>query len=102
MKIGTEIVSKRKNLGEHGAGTRQESKKTEAEEMQLPIERMGPSVLMGAPQMDVNGKKECAFCEYLLHYLQQVFTYPLTEVSVNEGEFTSGRTRFIIVDIYSG
>lgn len=78
--IGSEIVTRRKNLGENGAGIKPESKKTEAEEMQLPIERLlGPSLLVGAPQMDQKGKKECAFCEYLLHYLQEVFTYPATE-----------------------
>ncbi|XP_043267105.1 prosaposin [Venturia canescens] len=80
LKIATEIALERKNVGEHGAGTRQEAKKTEADEMQLPIERiMGPSVIMGAPQMDLQGKKECAFCEYFLHYMQQVFSYPVTE-----------------------
>lgn len=51
----------------------------EASDMQLPIERMYPSLLAG-PQWDVQGQKTCAFCEYLLHYIQEVITNPATEV----------------------
>lgn len=84
--IGMEMMNKRrKNVGEHGSGIRHEIEKTEAEEMQLPIERiMGPSVIIGAPQMDLEGKKECAFCEYLMHYLQQAITNPTTEDEVKQ------------------
>ena len=54
---------------------------SEAEEMQLPIERIHtPFSSLAFPQMDVQGKKTCAFCEYLLHYLQQVITAPSAEV----------------------
>lgn len=81
-EIGVRIINeRRKNVGEDGAGIRQDNEKTEADEMQLPIERMGGmSVIVGAPQMNIEGQQTCAFCEYLLHYLQQVITNPSTEV----------------------
>lgn len=70
-----QIISdiKHKNLGEHGSGI----KKTEAEEMQLPYERYEgafPALLM--PNMDNKGQETCAFCEYLLHFVQQMITDP--------------------------
>ncbi|XP_012259045.2 prosaposin [Athalia rosae] len=78
-KIGEEImIKKRTNLGENGHGIRQEHKKSEAEEMQLPLERMQVSELM-FPAVGGGNKATCALCEYILHYLQQVITNPATE-----------------------
>lgn len=52
--------------------------KSEAEEMQLPIERLAPFPLLQVES--VNGKEACALCEYLLHYIQDIVTNPATEV----------------------
>lgn len=52
--------------------------KSEAEEMQLPIERLSPFPLL-QPE-SVNGKEACALCEYLLHYIQDTVTDPANEV----------------------
>lgn len=55
-----------------------EHPKSEAEEMQLPIERLMPYPLLQSES--VNGTKACTMCEYLLHYLQDTITNPATEV----------------------
>ncbi|XP_015120734.1 prosaposin [Diachasma alloeum] len=70
---------KQKNVGVGGAGQRKTYPKTEADEMQLPIERLQPFAVLSLPKMDVEGQQTCSFCEYLLHYLQQVITSPTTE-----------------------
>lgn len=56
----------------------QEHSKSEAEEMQLPIQRIMPYPLLQAES--VSGQGSCALCEYLLHYIQDVLTNPTTEV----------------------
>lgn len=80
-EIGVRILNehKQKNVGVGGAGQRKAYPKTEADEMQLPIERLQPFATLALPNMDVEGQKTCAFCEYLLHYLQQAITSPTTE-----------------------
>lgn len=57
--------------------------KSEAESMQLPIERMTPLIAMQS-ENSVSGAKTCALCEYLLHYIQQAITNPTTEEEVKE------------------
>lgn len=55
--------------------------KTEVEAMQLPIERMLPFPISEG-SLDVKGTGECALCEYVLHYIQQSITDPVTEVRI--------------------
>lgn len=55
--------------------------KTEVEAMQLPIERMLPFPISEG-SLDVKGTGECALCEYVLHYIQQSITDPVTEDKV--------------------
>jgi len=55
-----------------------EHPKSEAEEMQLPLERLMPYPLLQTES--VNGTKACTLCEYLLHYIQDTITNPVTEV----------------------
>lgn len=74
------VAMKKHNLGENGAGIRQAYRKPEAEEMQLPIERMEPSTALMFPVLGGGNKQTCALCEYFLHYLQQTITNPTTEV----------------------
>lgn len=56
----------------------QERPKSEAEEMQLPFERLVPLPLLQVE--GVEGKEACALCEYLLHYIQNAISNPVTEV----------------------
>lgn len=73
-------VKKIKNVGVGGAGIRKDYSASEAAAMQLPNDKLlGPSTLSFV-NTDVEGQKTCAFCEYLMHYLQQVITNPSTEV----------------------
>ncbi|XP_015590045.1 prosaposin [Cephus cinctus] len=83
-QIGLEIMNKKKqNLGENGAGIRNVHKNTEAEEMQLPLERFYvPFGNLGLPQTGAQGKQTCALCEYFLHYVQEAITDPVTESKV--------------------
>lgn len=55
-----------------------EHPKSEAEEMQLPLERLMPFPLLQTE--GVNGVKTCELCEYILHYVQDAITNPITEV----------------------
>ncbi|XP_066593748.1 prosaposin [Prorops nasuta] len=73
-QLGIRILNEEKSEKSH--------KNLEAEEMQLPIERMSPPLILMAPEMDVKGKETCAFCEYLLHYIQQAISSPATEQEV--------------------
>ncbi|XP_051165027.1 prosaposin isoform X2 [Leptopilina boulardi] len=57
---------------------------SEAEEMQLPIERHLSFSSILSPRMDVEGKTTCAFCEMLIHYVQEVLTTPKTEEEVKQ------------------
>ncbi|KAK0170999.1 hypothetical protein PV328_008770 [Microctonus aethiopoides] len=87
-EIGVRILNEKKkhkkyNLGENGAGIRKINKYSEAEKMQLPIERISnPLSLLSFPNMDAKGQELCAFCEYLLHEIQQVISDPKSEVEV--------------------
>ncbi|KAG8037667.1 hypothetical protein G9C98_005878 [Cotesia typhae] len=84
--VAIEIAKERKtkkahNLGENGAGI----KKTEADEMQLPTDLLSTSLhILGMPNMDVNGQKTCALCEFVLHELQQEITETSTEAEIEE------------------
>lgn len=75
-QIGLSML-KNKQLRETEVTIGKERSKSEAEEMQLPIERLMPPLLQGA---NVNGKTTCALCEYVLHYIQDSVTNPQTEV----------------------
>lgn len=55
-----------------------EHPKSEAEEMQLPLERFMPYPLLQSES--INGTQACTLCEYLLHYIQDAITNPITEV----------------------
>lgn len=85
-EIGVRILNnhKQNNVGVGGAGQRTIYPKTEADEMQLPAERYQPFATLFLPNMDVEGEKTCTFCEYLMHYLQQVITSPTTEEQVKQ------------------
>lgn len=81
--IATRIMSERKDLDQSASESLHSD--SEAEQMQLPIQRIHtPFSSLAFPQMDVKGRTTCAFCEYLLHYLQQAITTPSTEVSFLE------------------
>lgn len=56
-----------------------ELSKSEVEAMQLPIERLMPFPISQGG-LGVEGKESCAFCEYVLHYIQEAITDPVTEV----------------------
>jgi len=56
-----------------------EHPKSEIEDMQLPLERLMPFPLL-QPE-SVKGTEACTFCEYLLHYIQDTMTNPITEVT---------------------
>jgi len=75
--IGLSIIKNRQQLEEAEVAIGKERPKLEAEEMQLPIERITPPLLQGA---SVGGKTTCALCEYILHYIQDSMTNPATEV----------------------
>ena len=78
--IATRIMKEGKDLDQSASEYPRSG--SEAEEMQLPIERIhAPFSSLAFPQMDVKGRTSCAFCEYLLHYLQQAITTPSTEVT---------------------
>lgn len=85
-EIGVRILNahKTKNVGVGGSGQRKIFPKTEADEMQLPIERFQPFATLAMPNMDVEGQASCAFCEYFLHYVQQAITSPTTEDEMKE------------------
>ncbi|XP_070518678.1 prosaposin [Cardiocondyla obscurior] len=59
-----------------------ENSKLNAEKMQLPIERLMPFPMLQSES--VNGTKTCALCEYLLHYIQDAMTNPVTEEKIKE------------------
>ncbi|XP_033224393.1 prosaposin [Belonocnema kinseyi] len=81
--IATRIMSEKKDL-DHGASESLHSD-SEAEQMQLPIQRIHtPFSSLAFPVMDVKGKTTCAFCEYVLHYVQQAITTPSTEAEVKQ------------------
>ena len=72
-----EKIQPRKGMAEVTIG--KEYPKSEAEEMQLPLERLMPLPLVQSESVD--GMKACTFCEYLLHYIQDAITNPVTEVT---------------------
>lgn len=57
----------------------QERQKSEAEKMQLPLQRLVPFPFL---TQSANGNKECALCEYILHFVQESITNPVNEVMI--------------------
>nr|XP_003705001.1 PREDICTED: prosaposin [Megachile rotundata]XP_012144582.1 PREDICTED: prosaposin [Megachile rotundata]XP_012144583.1 PREDICTED: prosaposin [Megachile rotundata] len=60
-----------------------ELSKSEVESMQLPIERLIPFPLSEV-SLDVTGTEKCTLCEYILHYIQDKMTNPVTEDKVKD------------------
>lgn len=82
-QIAVRIMNEKKDLDQ--SASKNIHPHSEAEEMQLPIERIqGPFSSLAFPQMDVKGQKTCTFCETLMHYLQQIISTPSTEVEVKK------------------
>lgn len=79
-KIGLSIMKEEPRKDEVEIAIGKEHPKSEAEEMQLPLERLIPYPLLQAS--GVNGTKACTLCEYLLHYIQDTITNPVTEVII--------------------
>ncbi|XP_011161385.1 prosaposin isoform X1 [Solenopsis invicta] len=82
-KIGMDIMRRgesRKEEIEVAIG--KEHPKSEAEEMQLPLERMMPFPLLQSES--AGGTQACTLCEYLLHYIQDTITNPTNEEKVKE------------------
>ncbi|XP_050459796.1 prosaposin isoform X1 [Cataglyphis hispanica] len=82
-KVGMSIMNNNKqDQKEIEVTIGKDHQKSEAEEMQLPIERLAPFPLLQVES--VNGKEACALCEYLLHYIQDTVTNPAIEEKVKE------------------
>lgn len=79
MKVGMNIMNNKQDQKEIEVAIGKDHQKSEAKEMQLPIERLIPFSLLQAES--VNGKEACALCEYLLHYIQDTVTDPANEVT---------------------
>lgn len=77
-RVGLNIMNNKQNEKEIEVTIGKNHPKSEAEEMQLPIERLMPLPLL--QEESVHGKEACALCEYLLHYIQQSLTDPTNEV----------------------
>lgn len=58
----------------------EELSESEVESLQLPIERLVPFPALQGQRNQ--GKQSCALCEYILHYVQQAITDPVTEDKV--------------------
>ncbi|XP_012523993.1 prosaposin [Monomorium pharaonis] len=82
-KIGVGIMRKEEPRKEEIEVTiGKEHQKSEAEEMQLPLERLMPYPLL--QEQSVDGTQACTLCEYLLHYIQNTLTDPTNEEKVKE------------------
>nr|CAD7594837.1 unnamed protein product [Timema genevievae] len=57
-----------------------EVKVSDPSSVQLPIERL----MVPMSILNVGNKQLCTFCEYFLHYLQQVITQPATEEDIKK------------------
>lgn len=82
VKVKDSIMNDKQDQKEIEVTIGKDHLKSEAEEMQLPIERLSPFPLL-QPE-SVNGKEACALCEYLLHYIQDTVTDPANEEKVKE------------------
>ncbi|XP_020280351.1 prosaposin [Pseudomyrmex gracilis] len=78
-KIGLSILNSKQKKDVVAIG-----KKSEAEEMQLPIERMMPSLLLSPDYGSIENKQTCALCEYILHYIQDTISSPTTEDEIKK------------------
>lgn len=78
-KVGMSIMNNKQDQKEIEVTIGKDHIKSEAEEMQLPIERLMPFPLL--QEAGVQGKEACALCEYLLHYIQDTITNPTNEVT---------------------
>lgn len=81
-KVGLNIMNNKQDEKEIEVTIGKDHPKSEAEEMQLPIERLMPFPLL--QEESVNGKEACALCEYLLHYIQQTLTNPTNAEEVKQ------------------
>lgn len=81
-RVGLNIMNNKQNEKEIEVTIGKNHPKSEAEEMQLPIERLMPLPLL--QEESVHGKEACALCEYLLHYIQQSLTDPTNEEEVKQ------------------
>ncbi|XP_014467391.1 PREDICTED: prosaposin isoform X2 [Dinoponera quadriceps] len=79
-RIGLNIMNNNQHEREVAIG--HERPKSEAEEMQLPLERLMPFPLL-QPE-SIEGKEACALCEYLLHYIQDTISSPTNEEKVKQ------------------
>lgn len=80
-QLGLNLMNNNQHEREVEVAIGQERPKSEAEEMQLPLERLVPYPLLQAES--VEGKEACTLCEYLLHYIQNAVSNPVTEVTYN-------------------
>lgn len=80
-EIGVRIFSNSKT----NAKSNDKHYNTEAEEMQLPLKKYHVSFngLQTSPA-GAEGTKTCALCEYILHFVQEAITNPITEKKVKE------------------
>lgn len=78
-RLGLNIMNNKQHEKEVEVTIGQERPKSEAEEMQLPLERLVPFPLLH--DASVEGKQTCALCEYILHYIQNTISNPVTEVT---------------------
>lgn len=69
------------NANENLKNDNEELNKSQAETMQLPIERLVPFPMLGE-SLGTQGKETCALCEYILHFIQEAITNPTTEEKV--------------------
>lgn len=67
------------NANENLKSDDEELNKSQAETMQLPIERLVPFPMLEG-SLGTQGKETCALCEYILHFIQEAITNPTTEV----------------------
>lgn len=67
------------NANENLKSDNEELNKSQAETMQLPIERLVPFPMLEG-SLGTQGKETCALCEYILHFIQEAITNPTTEV----------------------
>ncbi|KMQ91333.1 proactivator polypeptide, partial [Lasius niger] len=81
-KVGMSIMNNKQDQKEIEVTIGKDHIKSEAEEMQLPIERLMPFPLL--QEAGIQGKEACALCEYLLHYIQDTITNPTNEEEVKQ------------------
>ncbi|EFN88386.1 prosaposin [Harpegnathos saltator] len=81
-RLGLSVMNNNQHEREVEVTIGQERPKSEVEEMQLPLERLVSFPLLQVE--GVEGKEACALCEYLLHYIQDAISNPVTEEKVKQ------------------